>query len=157
MCLLERMTSSVKSFAPQRQKLPPPWFLQNGFQSLSANRHESRDFFSPHQTWVAASMHNGAVQIWDYKLGVRIDSFEEHDGPVRSVVFHPTQPLLASAGDDHRDSSVDYKLRKCIHTFEGHSDYIRWSHSITSLLGLFRHPTTKPHEFGIGSLVRALQ
>ena len=125
-CLLERMTSSVKSFATSASKtsssmVPPKWLPKFECKSTRVKGLS----FHPTRPWVAASMHNGAVQIWDYKLGVRIDSFEEHDGPVRSVVFHPTQPLLASAGDDHKIRLWDYKLRKCIHTFEGHSDYIR--------------------------------
>jgi WD40 repeat protein len=47
--------------------------------------------FHPTRPWVLASLHNGVVQLWDYRMGSRIDSFDEHDGPVRGVHFHSTQ------------------------------------------------------------------
>lgn len=28
--------------------------------------------------------------------------FDEHDGPVRGVDFHKTQPLIVSGGDDYK-------------------------------------------------------
>ena len=34
-------------------------------------------------------------------MGTLIDRFEDHEGPVRCVDFHPTQPLLVSGGDDY--------------------------------------------------------
>ena len=46
--------------------------------------------FHRYRPWVIASMHNGAVHIFDYRVGVLIDKYEEHDGPVRGVCFHPT-------------------------------------------------------------------
>lgn len=37
-----------------------------------------------------------------FRLGTLIDKFEEHDGPVRGVCFHRTQPLFVSGGDDYK-------------------------------------------------------
>ena len=54
-----------------------------------------------------------------------IDRFEEHDGPVRGVDFHLTEPLLVSGGDDYKIKVWDYKLRRCLFTLLGHLDYIR--------------------------------
>ena len=35
-------------------------------------------------------------------MGTLLDRFDEHDGPVRGVDFHSTQPLFVSGGDDYR-------------------------------------------------------
>jgi len=47
--------------------------------------------FHARRPWVLASLHNGAIQLWDYRMEVLIDKFEEHDGPVRGIHFHTTQ------------------------------------------------------------------
>lgn len=62
---------------------------------------------------------------WDYRVGTVVDRFEEHDGPVRGVDFHLTEPLLVSGGDDYKIKVWDYKLRRCLFTLLGHLDYIR--------------------------------
>lgn len=81
--------------------------------------------FHPVRPWVCASLHNGVVQLWDYRVGTVIDRFEEHDGPVRGVDFHLLQPLIVSGGDDYKIKVWDYKLRRCLFTLLGHLDYIR--------------------------------
>ena len=35
-------------------------------------------------------------------MGTLIDRFDEHDGPVRGVHFHNSQPLFVSGGDDYK-------------------------------------------------------
>ena len=50
---------------------------------------------------------------------------EEHDGPVRGICFHPTQPLLVSGGDDYKIKVWNHKTRKCLFTLSGHLDYVR--------------------------------
>ena len=45
-------------------------------------------------------------QLWDYRIGVLLDRYEEHEGPVRGIDFHRTQPLFVSGGDD-------YKIKVC--------------------------------------------
>lgn len=81
--------------------------------------------FHPVRPWICASLHNGVIQLWDYRVGTVIDRFEEHDGPVRGVDFHLTEPLLVSGGDDYKIKVWDYKLRRCLFTLLGHLDYIR--------------------------------
>jgi len=81
--------------------------------------------FHPVRPWICASLHNGTIQIWDYRVGTVIDRFEEHDGPVRGVDFHLNEPLLVSGGDDYKIKVWDYKLRRCLFTLLGHLDYIR--------------------------------
>ncbi len=81
--------------------------------------------FHPTRPWILASLHNGTIQLWDYRMGTLIDRFDEHDGPVRGVDFHRTQPLFVSGGDDYKIKVWNYKLRRCIFTLIGHLDYIR--------------------------------
>ena len=91
------------------------------------------------------------LQLWDYRMGTLIDRFDEHDGPVRGVHFHKSQPLFVSGGDDYKIKVQsralvlpqkacyrllrmretcglqvwNYKLRRCLFTLLGHLDYIR--------------------------------
>lgn len=58
-------------------------------------------------------------------MGVLLERFDEHDGPVRGVDFHKVQPLIVSGGDDYKIKVWDYKLRRCLFTLLGHLDYIR--------------------------------
>ena len=79
--------------------------------------------FHPTRPLLAASLHNGSVQLWNYQMGTLVDRFEEHDGellgvqqafgtrrthsiafkgPVRGVAFHPSRPLLVTGGDDYK-------------------------------------------------------
>ena len=44
---------------------------------------------------------------------------------MRSVSFHPVQPLFASGGDDFSIKVWNYKQRKCLFTLLGHLDYVR--------------------------------
>jgi len=81
--------------------------------------------FHPVRPWVCASLHNGVIQLWDYRVGTVIDRFEEHDGPVRGVDFHLQQPYIVSGGDDYKLKVWDYKLRRCLFTLLGHLDYVR--------------------------------
>ena len=54
--------------------------------------------FHPRRPWILASLHSGVIQLWDYRMGTLIDRFDEHDGPVRGVHFHRSQPLFVSGG-----------------------------------------------------------
>ena len=58
-------------------------------------------------------------------MGTLIDRFEEHDGPVRGVDFHKTQPLFVSGGDDYKIKVWSLQTRRCLFTLNGHLDYIR--------------------------------
>lgn len=51
--------------------------------------------------------------------------FNDHEGPVRGINFHRTQPLFVSGGDDYLIKVWDYKVRRCLFTLQGHLDYIR--------------------------------
>lgn len=47
------------------------------------------------------------IQLWDYRMGTLIDRFDEHDGPVRGVSFHSSQPLFVSGGENPSSSRPD--------------------------------------------------
>ncbi len=52
-----------------------------------------------------------APQLWDYRMGTLIDRFDEHDGPVRGVHFHKSQPLFVSGGDDYKIKARGSRMR----------------------------------------------
>eukprot|EP01116_Phalansterium_solitarium_P014778 TRINITY_DN325_c0_g2_i1.p1 TRINITY_DN325_c0_g2~~TRINITY_DN325_c0_g2_i1.p1 ORF type:complete len:1233 (+),score=516.79 TRINITY_DN325_c0_g2_i1:73-3771(+) len=81
--------------------------------------------FHPARPWILASLHNGIVQLWDYRIRTLLERFDEHDGPVRGVCFHNSQPLFVSGGDDYKIKVWNYKQRRCLFTLLGHLDYIR--------------------------------
>lgn len=81
--------------------------------------------FHPKRPWVLASLHNGIVQLYDYRMGTLLDKFDEHDGPVRGIDFHVSQPLFVSGGDDYKIKVWNYKQKKCLFTLLGHLDYVR--------------------------------
>lgn len=58
-------------------------------------------------------------------MGTLIDRFEGHDGPVRGIDFHKTQPLFVSCGDDYTVKVWSLQTRKCLFTLSGHLDYVR--------------------------------
>eukprot|EP01113_Clastostelium_recurvatum_P048774 TRINITY_DN894_c0_g1_i4.p1 TRINITY_DN894_c0_g1~~TRINITY_DN894_c0_g1_i4.p1 ORF type:complete len:1261 (+),score=453.13 TRINITY_DN894_c0_g1_i4:106-3888(+) len=81
--------------------------------------------FHPARPWILASLHNGIIQLWDYRIRTLLDKFDEHEGPVRGICFHSTQPLFVSGGDDYKIKVWNYKSRRCLFTLLGHLDYIR--------------------------------
>ncbi|KAJ1729506.1 hypothetical protein LPJ61_003488 [Coemansia biformis] len=81
--------------------------------------------FHPKRPWILASLHNGSIQLWDYRMGTLLDRFEEHEGPVRGISFHPSQELFVSGGDDYKVKVWNHRTRRCIFTLQGHLDYVR--------------------------------
>ena len=56
---------------------------------------------APELSIVAVGLSNGRVELRDRKTGEIRGTINAHPGEVSRLVFHPTQPLLASAGPDH--------------------------------------------------------
>lgn len=81
--------------------------------------------FHPYRHWLLCGLYSGAITIFDYRLDVVVDIFVEHEGSVRAVDFHKTQPLFVSGGDDFVVKVWNYNLRRCLFTLYGHTDYIR--------------------------------
>ena len=79
----------------------------------------------PTRPWVLCSLHDGQIQLWDYRVGTLLETFKEHTGPVRSVDFHPSQPLFVSGGDDYKIRVWNYNSKRSLYTLMGHKDYIR--------------------------------
>jgi len=50
-----------------------------------------------------------------------VASLEGHSGPVQSVVFHPTAPLMATAGGDNDVKLWDTDSHQCLATLVGHT------------------------------------
>lgn len=48
-------------------------YLLNNFWLLGLSFH-------PKRPWILASLHNGVIQLWDYRMCTLIDKFDEHDG-----------------------------------------------------------------------------
>ncbi|KAM7379704.1 hypothetical protein PAMP_005238 [Pampus punctatissimus] len=95
--------------------------------------------FHPKRPWVLASLHNGVIQLWDYRMCTLIDKFDEHDGPVRGIDFHKQQPLFVSGGDDYKikeypwilsasdDQTIriwNWQSRTCVCVLTGHNHYV---------------------------------
>lgn len=55
---------------------PPQWF---GKFEQKCPRVKGVSFH-PSRPWLAACLHNGLIQIWDYKLGIKVDTLEDHEG-----------------------------------------------------------------------------
>lgn len=55
--------------------------------------------FHPKRPWVLSSLHNGVIQLWDYRMCTLLDKFDEHDGPVRGICFHNQQPIFVSGNE----------------------------------------------------------
>ena len=36
--------------------------------------------FHPHRPWILVSLHTGVIQLYDYRMEILLDSFEEHEG-----------------------------------------------------------------------------
>ena len=44
--------------------------------------------FHPTQPLLAAALHNGSVQLWNYRMGVLVDRFEEHEGTLLLIYMN---------------------------------------------------------------------
>jgi coatomer subunit alpha len=69
------------------------------------------------------TLDSGTIQLWDYRIGALLHRFEDHDGPVRAVNFHPTRSMFASGGDDYKIKVWNFK--HVLFTLTGHLDYVR--------------------------------
>lgn len=65
--------------------------------------------FHSKRPWLLTSLHNGLIQLWDYRVCTLIDKFDEHEGPVRGISFHNQQPLFVSGGDDYKIKVIRIK------------------------------------------------
>ena len=54
-----------------------------------------------------------------------IDKYEGHQGPVRTIQFHPRLSLFVSGGDDTTVRVWNYNTKKEVFLLKGHLDYVR--------------------------------
>lgn len=43
--------------------------------------------FHPTRPWVLSSLHNGVIQLWDYRIRTLLDKFDEHDGTLSFIAL----------------------------------------------------------------------
>ncbi|MEV6303486.1 WD40 repeat domain-containing protein [Actinoplanes sp. NPDC051861] len=55
---------------------------------------------SPDGAWVAASLHGGAIDIWNLRTGARLATLSGHSDLVNALAFAPDSAWLATGGDD---------------------------------------------------------
>jgi coatomer subunit alpha len=41
--------------------------------------------FHKYRPWILASLHNGAINMFDYRAGALLEKFEDHDGTITSI------------------------------------------------------------------------
>jgi len=114
-------TDTLNSVASSAAKNPPKMLTK--FETKSARVKGLS--FHPKRPWILTSLHNGVIQLWDFRMCTLIEKFDEHDGPVRGIHFHCSQPMFVSGGDDYKIKVWNYKQRRCLFTLLGHLDYIR--------------------------------
>lgn len=71
--------------------------MLNKFETKS-NRVKGLSFH-PNRPWILASLHNGIVQLWDYRIRTLIDRFDEHEGT--SVVASSRSRCFVLAAGAH--------------------------------------------------------
>lgn len=92
-----------------------------------SNRVKGLSFHSK-RPWILASLHSGVIQLWDYRMGTLIDRFDEHDGPVRGVHFHKSQPLFVSGGT--------YLLFPNLHSFPFFIEFLKDSWAFDNIMNI---------------------
>ena len=122
MCIHEQAnkllcTVRIKVVQGERHSIPS--------QTVGCLHRQSQTILMHSRPWILVSLHSSTIQLWDYRMGTLIDRFEEHDGPVRGIDFHPTQPLFVSGGDDYKIKVWSLQTRRCLFTLNGHLDYVR--------------------------------
>ena len=67
--------------------------------------------FHPTRPWILISLRDGSIQLWDYRIGARLDVFTHGTSAVRAVSFHPSNPYFVSGDDDGVLKIWDYRSR----------------------------------------------
>ena len=49
-------------------------------ESMLCGTRRTDDHVDPKTPLLAATLHNGTIQLWNYQMGTLVDRFEEHDG-----------------------------------------------------------------------------
>ena len=57
-----------------------PHVLNKSMQSVVTYNFLLGLSFHPTRPWILSSLHNGVIQLWDYRMCTLIDRYDEHDG-----------------------------------------------------------------------------
>ncbi len=63
--------------------------------------------FAPTRDLVVTTHSSGRIALWEPQSGRLVHEFVGHDGTVGCMAFHPSEPLLATGGDDGHILLVD--------------------------------------------------
>jgi len=75
--------------------------------------------------WLASGDTNCEIRLWHRATGQLHHTLTGHSSWVRSLTFHPTQPQLISASNDHTLKVWDIVTGQCLHTLAGHQHWVR--------------------------------
>lgn len=96
--------------------------LKHGKTSLNET-HFAPDSVCP--DLVSSCTQSGYIFLWDTRTSTAVQSYKAHDGPVNSMSFHSTLPLLLSGSDDCTLRLWDLRGGKLQYTIYGHRGSIR--------------------------------
>lgn len=112
--------------------------------------------FSPDGRWLVTSSSDYSARLWsvpDLRLRAVLDA---HEDDVEMSVFHPSEPLIATASRDHRVRVFDF-TGTLVATFTGHTAdviSVEWSADGTELISSSDDGTIKRWSLADGSLLQ---
>src|ERR1700722_20274185 len=74
------MTAMLTKFESKSNRVKGNYLHRLVQEQLVKLDHYPGLAFYPSQPLLAAALHNGSVQLWNYRMGVLVDRFEEHEG-----------------------------------------------------------------------------
>ncbi|KAG8529543.1 uncharacterized protein KY384_006180 [Bacidia gigantensis] len=78
---------------------------------------------------IVAGDETGAIQVFDINSRSILKAWKEHQQPVWTTKFSPTEPTkLMSASDDRTVRLWDLPSQNSVSSFHGHQDYVRCGH-----------------------------
>ncbi|KAL5105903.1 Coatomer subunit beta [Taenia crassiceps] len=82
--------------------------------------------FIARMNWIVTGADNQCLTVYNYNTLERVhQQVEAHGDYIRSIVVHPTQPLILTCSDDVMIRLWDWEKNwKCVQIFSGHSHYV---------------------------------
>ncbi|MBL8879813.1 MAG: WD40 repeat domain-containing protein, partial [Phycisphaerales bacterium] len=93
-----------------------------GTMDFPSDKERTVVAITPDGSLVATGDLTGAAYLWNGRTGELLQQWQAHKGRVRSIEFHPTQPLLlTSASDDRRLFVWDLRTGKRVREFHSYA------------------------------------